>query len=136
MTNEGMHVDDESKGRVASPSDRATPEQRWAIQTHLQRLANIRGATVQGAFVMALGIIDDPQAHVDALVAAGVLTPIRGDSTMKAFDEYRVVHPPHDHDWRVDGADSTVIYLRCTGYSRCGGFERVSNKLPIVVPDA
>lgn len=74
----------------------------------------------------AKGIIGDPQAHIDALVAAGVL------KVGFTRDSYHVVQlePPHVHDWRVRGYFTTGVDLRC----ECGETRRVPNRLPIEVP--
>lgn len=58
---------------------------------------------------MAEAIIADPQSHVDALVAAGVLEPSRG--TFDGAHWYRVVapEPPHVHDWRCQRLDVTGV---------------------------
>jgi hypothetical protein len=72
---------------------------------------------------MATRITDDPQAHVDALVEAGVLqlgtvTELGVTDGIRYMNGYTVVH--HRHDWRIarlthDSQDTFNVYLECVG---------------------
>jgi len=86
----------------------------------------------QGAAIdyIADGILSDPQAHIDALVEAGVLR--RGTSRA-----YYVVAPErlHVHEWKVSAWTPVLdndVSLMCVG---CGGVRWVANRLPIEVPE-
>lgn len=81
----------------------------------------------------------DPQAHIDALVEAGVLK--RWDKSWCTASGDLVacytVDQPHKHDWRValdseGGHVSTVVKVICHG---CHESEHVPNRLPILVPE-
>lgn len=81
---------------------------------------------------VASGILADPQGHVDALVAAGVLEAWPG--TIGGSTPFTVVQPqpPHVHDWRVDHMrPAGTLLVRCTG---CPERRVVSAQLPIEVP--
>jgi hypothetical protein len=90
--------------------------------------------------VLAQLITDDPQAHVDALVEAGVLTPYifqhlkAGENVLggrPSCTAYEVVQP-HQHDWRIIHMVSVLsndppekkrfsVDVQCFG---CGEYER------------
>jgi hypothetical protein len=86
---------------------------------------------------LADSIRKDPQAHIDALVEAGVLQHFPMPSTLK-FLYYSVVEPkpPHVHDWAVSlitfAPGVQVLDLVCSG---CPETRHVPNKLPIEVPE-
>ena len=106
---------------------------------------------------IASGIIANPQAHIDALVEAGVLKQITtdhyGNFNGPGRPCYAIVQPkpPHVHDWRISGetlvqertyakqqgwvittqVDWAMIPLKCA----CGESRWMVNKLPIEVPD-
>ena len=77
----------------------------------------------------------DPQAHIDALVEAGVLR-----ATNRLRNRYMVLSPdpPHDHEWwgvtcctnRRGTAETVYVECAC-GESRAA----VPNRLPIEVPE-
>ena len=74
--------------------------------------------------------IDDPQAHLDALVEAGVLEiPKTGYGSRSRL--YRLVRP-HEHVWRVTALDGGVnVRLTCDG---CALEYWQNNRLPIEMP--
>ena len=85
----------------------------------------------------------DPQAHIDALVDAGVLRrhSVEGEqigyhgSPSEAWTErpvYEVVQP-HVHEWRVDLAapERQKVHAVCA----CGALRALPNLLPIEVPE-
>lgn len=84
---------------------------------------------------VAAGILKDPQAHIDALVEAGVLLKrghVHGAQAGGVRYDYAVAQP-HKHDWRVDrlarslpGGPFDYLVFEC----RCGG----DLSLPIEVP--
>jgi hypothetical protein len=57
-------------------------------------------------------IVRDPQAHIDALVKAGVLGVAPGINLHVVHTAYAVL-PPHTHDWcyrpRDDGSPEVII---------------------------
>lgn len=82
----------------------------------------------------ARGIIADPQAHIDALVEAGVLADRRQD--VLDIDWYTVAQPAsHDHAWHVDpytrSVDPDKVILAC---EECDTTLVVANRLPIEIP--
>jgi hypothetical protein len=86
---------------------------------------------------MADAIRADPQAHIDALVAAGVLALHPASSSYNPW--YVIVQPerPHVHGWRVlactttTGETAGTVYLNCP----CGASHTTANRLPIEVPE-
>ena len=111
---------------------------------------------------IASGVIANPQAHIDALVEAGVLKQITtdhyGNFNGPGRPCYAIVQPkpPHVHDWRISG--ETLVqertYAKRQGWvittevdigpahwamlplkCTCGEVKWVVNKLPIEVPD-
>lgn len=84
------------------------------------------------------GILANPQAHIDALVEAGVLAPVANDRVMPGLVAYAVV-PPHEHEWWLHGlhlvepprplTEGTVT-VQCA----CGARRTIPNRLPIEVP--
>lgn len=76
---------------------------------------------------IAKGIIAEPQAHIDALVEAGVLRHDHGlDHHL-----YAVVKP-HVHDWCVSqSVTPALVVLHCYG---CDTGVGVPNRLPIEIP--
>lgn len=70
---------------------------------------------------LAASIVANPQAHIDALVEAGVLEPT-------ALGNYAIVQP-HVHEWRV-----VSLYNPCDIYCECGARAQAPNRLPIEVP--
>lgn len=96
--------------------------------------------TLGQGMAVASVLMRDPQAHVDALVEAGVLKfgPVNPDLRPM----YHVVQPepPHDHSWRVamtvDNVNahvSTAVRLICHA---CHTTRDVANRIPIEAPDA
>jgi hypothetical protein len=71
--------------------------------------SNLPTVVMGGPDFWAQGIVEDPQAHIDALVEAGVLRR-SGIGT----DYYFVVppEPPHDHNWRWTPT-GIVVCLGC-----------------------
>lgn len=65
----------------------------------------------------ARAILYDPQAHIDALVEAGVLRE-RTATTDGSFTSYVVVQP-HEHDWRIRGLSGVMgnwkVTVACFG---------------------
>ena len=111
-------------------------DQRELLRRHIGQLI-IPGAAMKVDEHIASAIIANPQAHVDALVEAGVLelcgkgTPVPGLTVAESV--YRVVQP-HKHEWRVlcVNANPAWINVRCD----CGEIRRsVPNRLPIEVPE-
>jgi hypothetical protein len=88
-----------------------------------------------GDAIVAKLILDDPQAHIDALVEAGVLAPafvsMPTSNGQISGQGYRVVQPKHEHDWRVHSTGPGTVTLHCRG---CIESRSVPNQLPIVVP--
>jgi hypothetical protein len=66
---------------------------------------------------IAEAIIADPQAHIDALVAAGVL---QRSTARWDYEVYEVVSPkpPHVHEWKFvelhNSVDGILAMWRCT----------------------
>lgn len=92
-------------------------------------------------------ILANPQAHIDALVEAGVLerdeawVPVPGRTINEFQVRYRVVRskPPHVHDWRVNvrpmiEPSTGMVSLVCTD-TDCTVRWEVPNRLPIEVPE-
>jgi hypothetical protein len=80
---------------------------------------------------LADAILADPQAHIDALVEAGVL---RASNTDRPEAAYYEVVAPHVHEWRVSFDAPPVpdmIDIRCG----CGRIRSIPNRLPIKAPD-
>ena len=81
-------------------------------------------------------ILADPQAHVDALVAAGVLE--KEPFMVNNHQAYRVVQPepPHVHKWTVAKIEEyhtgNLLIIIC----ECGDWKRVQNEVPIEVESA
>lgn len=81
--------------------------------------------------------VSDPQAHINALVEAGVLErdPESLDYGMGNMRRRYTVVQPHKHEWHV-AVDQPVrndsVIVDCD----CGDWRRVPNRLPIQVPDA
>ena len=111
----------------------------YSLLSHIGDLLGIGpGQTfTDPCFKVAHGITDDPQAHIDALVEAGVLERLGtwgAEPSGRHITAYGVVQP-HVHDWRVIGptqADSVSQVLVGCG---CGNKHWVLNRLPIEVPD-
>ena len=81
-------------------------------------------------------VLADPQAHIDALCEAGVLSM----GTNRGGDYYRVLQP-HVHEWRVevvgakepDAPGGDTIYLGCATCRAVSS--KAANRLPIEVPE-
>lgn len=76
----------------------------------------------------------DPQAHIDALVEAGVLE--KACRTYQGVPEFvYLLVQPHKHEWRVKDQvikNGTVLVYCAT----CPPNALTHNRLPIEVPDA
>lgn len=131
-TNEGMHMDDESKGSGVDVrlNELAQHCALWGAFGDGGRAGRMRESG-SPAVAMARLILSNPQAHVDALVSAGVLVRIKYADGID--DRYTVVppEPPHVHSWEVNGLHEDVLAVRCG----CGKSKWVENKLPIEVPE-
>jgi hypothetical protein len=114
------------------------------LADHLEAMREGRGMGRASDYI-AEAIIADPQWHIDALVAAGVLRPARtvsvggsGSISVTWPNAYEVAppKPPHVHSWRVVAMgrefQMTVELICNTG--DCGERRRVPNRLPIEVP--
>jgi len=106
---------------------------RTVLADHLETVRDGDGGYTIGQ--VAEAIIADPQAHVDALVAAGVLNRYLRTAVAPY---YVVVQPkPHVHDWKVlskgRGFHMTVDLICNTG--DCDERRTVPNRLPIEPPD-
>ena len=107
----------------------------YSLLSHIGDLLGIGpGQTfTDPCFKVAHGITDDPQAHIDALVEAGVL--VDNDPGMHGvFKHWYTVAAPHAHEWRVCwvGNTDTAVQVQC---KNCGERTLVTNRLPIEVPD-
>lgn len=126
------------------------------LAKHLAETAATRGAdserrpSVQGSPILlsfvSEGILANPQAHIDALVEAGVLArgfepktymggtpPPDGIVPFDTVISYRVVQP-HVHEWRLTHElplMSGFFAVVCD----CGAWHKVPNRLPIEVPE-
>lgn len=97
-----------------------------------EHLASLVTETPYATRQQADAIRKDPQAHIDALVEAGVLRPTPGSTR----GSYQVVQPepPHEHRWGVldDGGRGRLLPITCV---RCGAKRHVTRTLPIEVPE-
>lgn len=99
------------------------------LANHIYELGDIEGHHTTDSFDMARGILADPQAHIDALVEAGVVTRIAATGTLGLRILYEVVSP-HTHEWRV-----VSLYNPCDLSCECGARAQAPNRLPIEVPE-
>jgi hypothetical protein len=89
---------------------------------------------------LAQAILANPQAHIDALVEAGVLIHVKElpDPTAEWESWYQVAQP-HVHRWKVTGGpyqghgpnDQMPLELWCP----CGRLTYVGNALPVEIPE-
>lgn len=110
----------------------AEPEKPWAGQVVAKLAAElIRLRGTDRTWISLHPEEIDPQAHVDALLKAGVL---HQDGVGRGW--YRV-NEPHAHVWfvadhRPDPGPLVSLRVEC----ECGEVEYVQNRLPIEVPHA
>jgi hypothetical protein len=106
---------------------------RYAKREELAR--HIERGQQFGVKDIADAILADPQSHIDALVAAGVLeratwTGIQGDAYFTVVPP----QPPHVHDWFVIRVVNTNEVELCCSNLGCGERRVVSNRVPLKVP--
>lgn len=124
-------------------SDRERQRAETAIYNHLNELTMAPGDASWMAKVPK-GILADPQAHIDALVEAGVLerasvvTYVNNPNGIgQTIRPGYLVVAPHVHEWRVSDTEpvrSDDVRLFCADH-HCSEARYVPNRLPIEVPE-
>lgn len=111
-----------------------------SLRRHIVGLLDISDGC---AFSVACGILEDPQAHIDALLEAGVLEFAKTENRLASHGPnmtvllYAVVQPepPHEHSWQVveciPDHVGQRIKIACFG---CRAERLVSKDLPIEIP--
>ena len=106
----------------------------YGLGEHLAKLAeeHRRGDSWNNRLVYAArGIIANPQAHIDALVEAGVLKHHQWE---RGGLPYYTVVQPHKHEWRADAQRvmNGTVEIYCAS---CPPNVFTHNRLPIEVPE-
>src|SRR5208282_724 len=92
------------------------------LEDHLYSLGDSDCFHTNDSFKMAAAIRRDPQAHIDALVEAGVLENVTNTSRLD-LDLYRLVELHVHKPWVVSTQPSGMVLLNCS----CGGSWTVRN---------